>query len=247
MNPIVQVISDNPVLSKGLIDMLPELGLTQEAFTFKCSKGSESMMSEGLGFEVDSIKVKEEWEAVLADFNLVISLHCKQLFPKELVEGVRCVNVHPGLNPYNRGWFPQVFAIMNGMPHGATIHEIDAELDHGPIIAQEEVSIHSDDTSLDVYNRVQEAELRLMKANLRAILDHSYSTTNPEVEGNLNMIKDYRALLELDPNENLTMGEAINRLRALTHGDYRNAYFIDPTTGDKIYVTIDLHRESDAE
>lgn len=240
----VLVISDNPVLSTGLLDMLPSLGINADQFTFNCSKGSEASMSEGLGREIPSIKIKVEYQAVIGKYDLVISLHCKQLFPAELVNTVRCVNVHPGLNPYNRGWFPQVFAIMNEMPHGATIHEIDADLDHGPIIAQEEVQIFADDTSLTVYNRVQEAELRLLKANLAAILNHTYTTTQPDNEGNLNMIKDYRALLELDLNEQLTMKEAIDRLRALTHGQYRNAYFLDPNTGDRIYVTVDLHRES---
>lgn len=240
----VLVISDNPVLCNGLIAMLPKVGVERNLFTLKCSKGSEATMSEGLGSVVSRIKVKEEWQEVVENFDLVISLHCKQLFPKELVEAVRCINVHPGLNPYNRGWFPQVFAIMNGLPHGATIHEIDAELDHGPIIAQQKVAIKADDTSLTVYERVQEAELKLLEENLAAILNNSYTTTQPEMEGNLNLIKDYRALLELDLSESVTMGQAIDRLRALTHGDYKNAYFLDANTGERIYVTINLHRES---
>ena len=246
MSRKVLVISDNPVLSKGLIGLLHKVGADRKMFTFKCSKGSDGTMTEKLGFEVRPIEVKEEWPKVIENFGLVISLHCKQLFPKELVEAVRCINVHPGLNPYNRGWFPQVFAIMNGLPHGATIHEIDADLDHGPIIAQQEVTIKADDTSLTVYERVQDAELKLLEENLVDILNDSYTTVQPGMEGNLNLIKDYRKLLELDLNEEVTMGEAIDRLRALTHGDYKNAYFLDADTGERIYVTINLHRESDS-
>jgi dTDP-4-amino-4,6-dideoxyglucose formyltransferase len=247
MSSGVLIISDNPALCVGLLNMLPELNISADRFTIRCSKGSEQAMSSGLGQEVISSKVKDDWPSIVNQFDLVISLHCKQLFPEQLVSGVKCINVHPGLNPYNRGWFPQVFAIMNGLPHGATIHEIDVELDHGPIIAQKEVEVFSDDTSLTVYNRVQEAELDLLKANLTSILDKSYEAFEPDTEGNLNMIKDYRALLELDMDETLTMKQAIDKLRALTHGEYRNAYFIDAVTGDRIYVTIDLHRESKSE
>ena len=244
MTQRILVISDNPVLSKGLVEMLPALGLKPELFSFNCSKGSEKSMTEALGMPIDPISVKQDWNSVVKSFDLVISLHCKQLFPAKMVDAVRCVNVHPGLNPYNRGWFPQVFAIMNGLPHGATIHEIDADLDHGPIIAQREVSINADDTSLSVYNKVQDIELKLLRENLVSIIDNSYTAFQPKSEGNLNMIKDYRALLELNPNEELTMLEAIDRLRALTHGEYQNAYFLDPINGEKIYVTINLQRES---
>jgi hypothetical protein len=39
-----------------------------------------------------------------------------------------------------------------------------------------------------------------------------------------------------------TFGEFIDRLRALTHGDFRNAYFID-SSGVKVFVRISLELE----
>ena len=51
------------------------------------------------------------------------------MFPVDMVRNYRCINVHPGLNPYNRGWFPQTFSLVNHFPVGVTIHEMDAHLD----------------------------------------------------------------------------------------------------------------------
>ncbi len=83
------------------------------------------------------ICLKECDNSFFDKYILFISLHCKQIFPQRLTDNYRCINIHPGYNPYNRGWFPQVFSILNKNTAGVTIHEIDQELDHGPIIYQE--------------------------------------------------------------------------------------------------------------
>lgn len=188
------------------------------------------------------IKIKENVDYLLSTFDLVISLHCKQMFPPHLVRNLRCINVHPGLNPYNRGWFPQVFSIINGLPCGATIHEMDEQLDHGAVICQKEVKIEMWDTSLSVYNKVLDAELELLSHNLRAILDGNYQALQVG-EGNLNMKGDFNNLLKIDLSNQDTFLNHINKLRALTHGHYANAYFLDEN-GMKIYVGIELRREN---
>ncbi len=242
----ILIISDNVYLTGEFLKIIDGIGLKNLNVSLGCSPTTPEMLEKGLfPIPVSPYKVKEVGAELAAKYEMVISIHCKQLFPPALVNGTKCLNVHPGLNPYNRGWYPQVFAIMNGLPHGATIHEIDLELDHGPIIDQKEVEIKSDDTSLTVYDRVLEAELDLLRKNLPAILNGTYSTSQPKAEGNLNMIKDFRALLKLDLDETGNMRHFINKFRALTHGQYKNAYFIDPDTGDKIYISINLERRKD--
>ena len=82
------------------------------------------------------LRISENLEIIIESYDLVISIHCKQLFPKKMIDNVRCFNVHPGYNPINRGWYPQVFAIINDLEVGATIHEITEDLDGGAIIAR---------------------------------------------------------------------------------------------------------------
>jgi len=109
-----------------------------------------------------TVNVKKQLDEIIGSFDLVISIHCFQFFPKKLVKGVRCINIHPGFNPINRGWYPQVFAIINNLPIGATIHEMDEKLDNGPIIYREQVEKYPWDTSLTIYNRVLEKEIEVL-------------------------------------------------------------------------------------
>lgn len=60
------------------------------------------------------------------------------------------------------------------MPHGATIHVMDEEIDHGDIIVQDEVIIHSHDTSLIVYEKVINLEVKLFEDNFFDIIDDKY-------------------------------------------------------------------------
>jgi dTDP-4-amino-4,6-dideoxyglucose formyltransferase len=189
---------------------------------------------------IKPLKVKEKVAELVSEYDLIISLHCKQLFPAELVKKVRCINVHPGLNPFNRGWFPQVFSILNGLPCGATVHEIDEYLDHGAVICQKEVKIEIWDTSLSAYNKILDVEIELLEKHIEKIINHDYKTQIKN-KGNLNLKKDFDDLCEIKLDNKDSFLNHINRLRALTHGDYSNAYFFDEN-GKKIYLTVELKK-----
>ena len=96
---------------------------------------------------IEAIDVHRNVEWISTNYDLVISVHCLQFFPKNLVNNIRCINIHPGYNPINRGWYPQVFAIVHDLGIGATIHEMDEKLDNGPIIARELLTKLEWDTS----------------------------------------------------------------------------------------------------
>lgn len=238
----VLIISDNSLLVAALKHIIDEQGIAEEyTIDFACSPLSGHLLIADYKSEVlEPLNIKGEHEVVAEKYGLVISLHCKQLFPSSLVRKVRCVNIHPGYNPYNRGWFPQVFSIINGLPLGATIHEIDEQLDHGAIIVREEVKIEKWDTSLAAYNRVIALEVEMLRNWFKRVLMDDYQTYKPEEEGNVNLKKDFNTLCEIDLNEQITCGEFIDRLRALSHPPYENSYFIDPETGKKVYVKFDL-------
>lgn len=217
--------------------MLEKKGMERSTFDFAFSPGNHEMLSKFASEKwIRPLSVNDSAEEIINQYDLVLSLHSRQFFPGRLVREVRCINIHPGFNPFNRGWFPQVFSIINGLPCGATIHIMDEELDHGPIIAQKEVKVEESDTSMSVYNKVTDAEVELLEIWLKKILDRNYQTTVPG-EGNVNMKKDFDALCRLDMNDTATLHEHINLLRALSHGDHSNAYFIDKN-GDKVFVKI---------
>lgn len=246
----ILVISDNESIITDLIGLLkaqPQLS-NGRTFKFACHPKNEALNNKQiLGYGLEPLDVKRDHEAIANKHDLIISAHCKQIFPAQLVNAIKCINIHPGYNPYNRGWYPQVFSIINSYPAGATIHEIDAKVDHGKIIDRERVEILASDTSLTAYNRIQAMELKLLERNLQKILDNAYDTLNPEDEGNINFRKDFDALREIKLDENITYQQAINRLRALSHPPFKNAYFIDPETGKRIWIQVTLQPDEEDE
>jgi len=154
---------------------------------------------------------------------------------------VKCINFHPGLNPSNRGWYPQVFSIINKKPIGVTVHIMGEEIDHGPIIMQEAININPFDTSLDVYNRLIALEKEIISKHLVDIIEERYVTSFPVSDGNYNSIQDFKELCKLDLNQIGTLGQHIDLLRALTHDDFKNGYF--KHQNEKIYVRISFSRK----
>ena len=194
---------------------------------------------------VPRLNVRSQTSEIVANYGLVLSIHCKQLFPPALVHAVRCVNVHPGFNPFNRGWFPQVFSILNGLKAGVTIHEMDEVLDHGPIIVQREYAIESWDTSASAYANIMALERELLLEHFVAIRDRTYRTISPATEGNLNYKQDFEKLKQIDLDQQGSFRDFLNLLRAFTHGDYKNAYFED-ASGRKVFARIVLEPEDPA-
>ena len=221
----ILIITDNEYIKSNMIEIF-----TNNKYRWEYS------IQESINLDLKDKNIIQE---IISTYNLVISAHCKKIFPPNLVDNIRCINLHPGLNPYNRGWFPQVFSIINHLPIGATIHEIDNELDHGPIIVQEEVKINSTDTSLEVYNKVIQKEIELFNLNLESIILNTYELIFPKEEGNLNLKKDFNKLCELDLNNVGTLKEHIDLLRALTHGDFNNAFFYD-SKNEKINIRLEI-------
>ncbi|MGF1843525.1 dTDP-4-amino-4,6-dideoxyglucose formyltransferase [Vibrio clamense] len=232
----ILVVSDNEVIFKefrGIFENNSSEGLLVK---YGCSPESKTDFENWN--DVCVIDVKSDYNEIISEYDLVISCHCKKIFPATLVNSVRCINIHPGLNPYNRGWYPQVFSIINKLPHGATIHVMDEEIDHGDIICQKEVKILPYDTSLDVYKKIISVEIELFRDNFELIISGKYEACEMSEEGNYNGVSDFKELCKLDLNKVGTLGEHIDLLRALTHGNYKNAFFT--YDNKKVYVGINF-------
>lgn len=237
----VAVISDNATLVDTFRRAICAHGMPNENFEFFYSSKNNSSASlvERKCKPID-LKSDADLNYLFGNFQIAISAHCKQIFPVSLVTSMTCINIHPGLNPFNRGWYPQVFSIINSLPAGVTIHVIDEQIDHGPIIYQEAVEIDPADTSLDVYEKLIRCEERLIEKYLPNLVALNFETVTPKSEGNYNSIKDFKQLCRLDLNRVASLEEHINLLRALTHGEFRNAFF--EKDGQRIYVRLCLSK-----
>jgi phosphoribosylglycinamide formyltransferase-1 len=71
----------------------------------------------------------------------------------------RILNVHPGLLPAFPGLDAQKAALEHGVKvAGCTVHFVDDELDHGPIVLQATVPVNDDDTVATLSARILEQE-----------------------------------------------------------------------------------------
>lgn len=66
-----------------------------------------------------------------------------KILPEELIymPKFKTLNVHPSLLPKFRGPSPIQSAILSGEKTGVTIMRMDKEIDHGPLLAEQVVSI----------------------------------------------------------------------------------------------------------
>ena len=103
--------------------------------------------------------------------NLVVSAGFMRVLSAECVSKFKIVNSHPALLPL----FPGAHAVRDALAAGArktgtTIHWVDAGVDTGAIIAQEEVEITPSDTEESLHERIKIVERRLYVATLQKLL-----------------------------------------------------------------------------
>jgi len=83
----------------------------------------------------------------------------------------RIINIHPSLLPSFPGAHSIEKAWLSGVHvSGVTIHYVDEQVDHGPILAQEPVRILPDDTLEDFETRIHSVEHRLYPDTLALVL-----------------------------------------------------------------------------
>jgi phosphoribosylglycinamide formyltransferase-1 len=94
----------------------------------------------------------------------------------------RMLNIHPSLLPSFSGIATHRQALAAGVKvHGATVHFVTPQLDHGPIVAQAAVRVHEDDTEETLAQRVLEQEHRIYPLAVRWFLDGRLTLENNRV------------------------------------------------------------------
>jgi methionyl-tRNA formyltransferase len=167
-------------------------------------------VAERLGIEVrQPEKLDESLE--LGDVEAMVVAAYGALIPESLLERALWLNVHPSLLPRWRGAAPVERAIMAGDTEtGVTIHRTTAELDAGPISAQERFAIEPADDAGAVYAKAGPLAAELLEPALQGT-----ATFEPQPEEGATYAERLTAAdRELDwsrPPE-----ESLNRIRALS-------------------------------
>jgi len=113
---------------------------------------------------------------VLAGFMRILGAEAVARFPN------RILNIHPSLLPA----FPGANAVEQALAHGVTvtgvtIHLVDEQVDHGPIIAQRAVPILPDDDVAALHARIQVQEHDLYPRVVRAFVAGEFEVVEGRV------------------------------------------------------------------
>jgi phosphoribosylglycinamide formyltransferase-1 len=91
----------------------------------------------------------------------------------------RMVNIHPSLLPAFPGLHTHRRALQEGVKlHGCTVHFVTPQVDHGPIIAQAAVPVHSGDTEGTLAARVLHQEHRVYPLAIRWFVESRLAVEN---------------------------------------------------------------------
>jgi len=108
--------------------------------------------------------------AAAPDF--IFSFYYRHMLPAGLLAIAPAFNMHGSLLPKYRGRAPVNWAVLHGeSATGATLHEMTAKPDAGPILAQTVVPIQPDDTAHEVFGKVTDAAEQTLRRVLPTLLD----------------------------------------------------------------------------
>ncbi len=129
---------------------------------------------------VDALRAHDVDTVALAGFDRLVTPQLLDAFPH------RVVNVHPALLPAFPGLHAQRQALEYGAKvTGVTIHLVDEQMDHGPILAQAAVPVLDGDTEETLSARILEQEHRLYPLALQMLTRSPLQIEGRRVQGGI--------------------------------------------------------------
>lgn len=120
------------------------------------------------------LQIAQQLADLRADVFVVVAYG--KILPEEIlaIPTLGCINVHPSLLPRWRGPSPLQATILGGDTEGGvTIMQMDAAMDHGPILAQERFTLDSEETLPSLTQRAVAVGVPLLLSVLRGVVDGS--------------------------------------------------------------------------
>lgn len=197
------------------------------------------------GVEVLAMLTRKEQLSLVEKLqpDIVVSVGYDYIVPPEILSIPEhgCINLHPAYLPYNRGRAPNVWSIIEETPAGVTLHYMDEGIDTGDIIERTKVPKQFGDTGKQLHQRLEEAQFELFVKKWPEIESGEVETLPQNEEGTYHDRQDFETLCELELDEEYTVKEFINRLRALTYPPFDNAFV--RVNGEKYYVEVSLQHQ----
>jgi len=169
-------------------------------------------------------------------FGYIVKKEFLDIFP------MGCLNLHPSFLPYNRGAYPNVWAIVDGTPAGATLHYIDEGVDTGDIIAQSAVEIEPTDTGQSLYKKLEVIACSVLRDGWKLIQTDNFSRKGQSIDaGTQHRLRDAERIDVINLEATYKAQELIDILRARTFPPHPGAYF--EKDGRRVYMNLELAYE----
>ena len=157
---VVLVVSDRP--AAGALERASRFGV-RAVYLDPTLQGSREAYDRAL---LDILRDARIDHVCLAGFLRILTPELVRAFE------ARILNVHPSLLPAFPGAHAPRDALAWGAKvTGATVHFVDEEVDHGPIVLQESVAVEDDDDEESLHARIQDVEHRLYPRAVRLWLE----------------------------------------------------------------------------
>jgi phosphoribosylglycinamide formyltransferase-1 len=120
---------------------------------------------------IDALTDHEIELVAMAGWGTILSTAAFAAFPG------RIINTHPALLPSFPGWHGVRDALAFGVKvTGCTVHVATEEVDAGPILAQEAVTVLDSDDEATLHERIKAVERRLYTSTIQQILERGSVT-----------------------------------------------------------------------
>lgn len=184
------------------------------------------------------IKGLEPDIGISAFFGYILKPEVYNIPPKGII------NLHPAFLPYNRGWHPNIYPILDGSPAGVSIHYIDGGIDTGPVLCRKQLSVLPTDTGGSLHKLLTFALVDLFREAWPKIRDGDLEAVPQDInKGSFHLRRDMREIERIDREEMVRAGDLIDILRGNTYPPYPSAYF--ELRGRRIYMRLTLLEEED--
>jgi phosphoribosylglycinamide formyltransferase 1 len=202
--PIAVLISGGGTTLRNLIDRVRDGTLPAEIRLVISSNQRARGLEYAAEANIPALIVEKKKAASAEAFSQAIFGPCRDALVQYVVMGGflkhvlippdfenRVVNIHPGLIPAFCGHGMYGLAVHQAVLEygakltGCTVHFVDNEYDHGPIILQRPVEVRDDDTAQTLQSRVLEAECEALPLALTML-----ATSKVAVSGRRVTIRD---------------------------------------------------------
>lgn len=130
---------------------------------------------------VQPFNIKVDYQEVLEyKPDLIVTCAYGQIVPEAILNfpKYKCINVHASLLPRYRGGAPIHWAVINGEEEtGITIMYMAKKMDAGDILSQSSVQIDCEDTTSDMYNKLEVVGKKLLEETLPKLISGQIVST----------------------------------------------------------------------